>query len=61
MPMAFPKSQSAVNGAMVLRLAATPAEGDVAVVDMARLMSNGPCDGIGSVAQLWKALTAACE
>ena len=61
MPMAFPKSQSAVNGAMVLRLAATPAEGDVAVVDMARLMSNGPCDCVGSVAQLWKALAAACE
>ncbi|MBQ7650852.1 MAG: hypothetical protein IJS15_07825 [Victivallales bacterium] len=60
-PMAFPESLRALNGAMVLRLSATPAEGDVAALDMSRLFLEKSADGVGAVAQLWEAVSAVCD
>ena len=56
LPMAFPASKRALNGAMVLRLAATPSDGDVATIDMSRLFSSSQTLDLGAVVQLWEAL-----
>ena len=61
MPMAFPESLCALNGAMVMRLSATPAEGDVAALDMSKLEFGKSTEGAGSVAQLWEAISTVCN
>ena len=61
LPMAFPNSQSALNGAMVLRVAAAPSDGDVAALDMSRLFLEKSTAGAGAVAQLWEAVSAVCD
>jgi hypothetical protein len=61
LPMAFPNSQRALNGALVLRLAATPADGDIAALDMSRLEFGKSAGGTGAVAQLWEAISKVCN